>query len=263
MEVINDNNLDPEMEKNWEKSRTRGKIMAGLLIIGAGVLFLLKEMGMDIPYWILSWKMFLIALGLIIFVKHPFKDFGGVILMLIGFGFLLEDISPDLNIGKYLFPVLVILIGLAVIFKPKRKYRNKWEHWAHKKKEGKYYNYDYSDSNSNSENQLEINSVFAGVKRNIITKDFKGGEVSIVFGGAEINLSQADITGKVRLEINQIFGGTSLIVPSHWHIQSEINAILGGVEDKRTFHPDQKNDEQKILVLEGNAIFGSIEIKSY
>ena len=37
-----------------------------------------------------------------------------------------------------------------------------------------------------------------------------------MFGGAEINFMQADIQGRVELEVNQVFGGTKLIVPAHW-----------------------------------------------
>ena len=81
-------------------------------------------------------------------------------------------------------------------------------------------------------------------------------------GGAEINMMQADIQGKVALEITQVMGGTKLIVPSHWRIQtSEVVSILGGIDDKR---PVQGNiDENKVLVISGTSILGGLEIKSY
>ncbi|HMW10948.1 MAG TPA: LiaF-related protein, partial [Bacteroidia bacterium] len=90
----------------------------------------------------------------------------------------------------------------------------------------------------------------------------KGGEVSAVFGGAEINFMQADIQGRVELEVNQVFGGTKLIVPAHWEIKSEIAAVLGSVEDKRPLR-GTTTDEKKVLILRGTTVFGGIDINSY
>ncbi|MBM3416907.1 MAG: hypothetical protein FJY20_10820 [Bacteroidetes bacterium] len=52
----------------------------------------------------------------------------------------------------------------------------------------------------------------------MLSKDFKGGDIVNIFGGTEFNLSQADIKGRVTLEVTTIFGGTKLIVPSHWEV---------------------------------------------
>ena len=46
-------------------------------------------------------------------------------------------------------------------------------------------------------------------------------------GGAELNLMQADIHEQVFLEINNVFGGTKLIVPAHWYIKNEVSAVFG------------------------------------
>ena len=72
---------------------------------------------------------------------------------------------------------------------------------------------------------------------------------------------QADIKGKVRLEVVQVFGGTKIIVPANWTIHSEMVAIFGGIEDKR---PPQLNSiPDKILIIEGTSVFGGIDIKSF
>jgi predicted membrane protein len=81
------------------------------------------------------------------------------------------------------------------------------------------------------------------------------------FGGSEINLMQADIKGRVKIEVVQVFGGTKIIVPANWIVQSEMLAIFGGIEDKR---PPQLNTiPDKILIIEGTSIFGGIDIKSF
>ena len=80
---------------------------------------------------------------------------------------------------------------------------------------------------------IDAVSVFGGVKKTILSKDFKGGDIVNIFGGAEMDLTQADINGRVILDITQIFGGTKIVVPSHWQVVSDIAAVFAGVDDKR------------------------------
>ncbi|MBL0132131.1 MAG: hypothetical protein IPP43_14385 [Chitinophagaceae bacterium] len=109
---------------------------------------------------------------------------------------------------------------------------------------------------------VNTNCVFGGTKRNILSKEFKGGDIVNLFGGTEINLSQADIQGTVVIEITNFFGGTKLIVPSNWEVKSEAVMVFGGVDDKRSI-PASTETSGKILVLRGTVIFGGIEIKSF
>ena len=109
---------------------------------------------------------------------------------------------------------------------------------------------------------IDSTSIFGGAKKNILSKDFKGGDIVNIFGGTELNLTQADIKGKVVIELTTIFGGTKLIVPSNWSVQSEAVTIFGGLEDKRSLSATTDNSD-KVLILKGTVIFGGIEIKSF
>ena len=82
-----------------------------------------------------------------------------------------------------------------------------------------------------------------------------------IFGGVEIDLTQADFNGQITIEMTQIFSGAKLIIPPHWQIRSEMIAIFGGIEDKRP--PQTYYDENKVLILNGTTFFGGLEIKSY
>ena len=101
---------------------------------------------------------------------------------------------------------------------------------------------------------LSSTSVFGGVKKNIISKNFQGGEIITFLGGAEINLSQADIQGRVILDVTQVLGGTKIIVPPHWDVISEVAAVFGGVEDKR-FLQSGVIDHNKVLIITGHITF--------
>lgn len=83
-----------------------------------------------------------------------------------------------------------------------------------------------SSSSDNSGEVVDIVSIFGGTKRNIISKEFKGGDAVAIFGGNDLILSQADFTGTATLDLTQIFGGTHLVVPANWKIQSEVVSIF-------------------------------------
>ena len=83
-----------------------------------------------------------------------------------------------------------------------------------------------------------------------------------IFGGTELDLSQADFTGTAAIDLTTIFGGTKLLVPSNWSVKSEAVTIFGGIEDKRRMQ-SVTEAPQKTLLLRGTVIFGGIDIKSF
>jgi hypothetical protein len=112
-----------------------------------------------------------------------------------------------------------------------------------------------------SEDFIDATSIFGGVHKKMVSKNFKGGDIVTIMGGTEIDLSQADFTGLVRLDVTQIMGGTKIIVPAHWEVRTEVSAIFAGFEDKRQQPAIQNPD--KILIIDGTSIFGGIELKNF
>jgi predicted membrane protein len=270
MEINKEENKEPIEEKNqWEEYRSNGKIFGGLILIGIGCLFLAREMGAFIPTWLFSWPVLLITIGLYIGVKHQFQKSSWMILVFIGSVFLVRDFFPEYHLSNYLWPIGLIFFGLYMIAKPKNKdcrNKNRWGNYGRHKysEKGNYKGWEMQDSTSqHGSDYLDVSSVFGNVKKTVISKEFKGGEVNCVFGGSEINLTQADIVGRVELEVNVVFGGARIIVPAHWEIKSELTAVLGGAEDKRQNINIINKDPNKFLVLRGTALFGGIEILSY
>jgi predicted membrane protein len=120
----------------------------------------------------------------------------------------------------------------------------------------------YDSQKDFQEDFVDSTSVFGGAKKNIISKNFKGGDLVNIFGGTELDLTRADFNGTAVVELTTIFGGTKFIVPSNWTVKSEAVTIFGGLEDKRNTHNLVDNPD-KVLILRGTVIFGGIEIKSY
>jgi predicted membrane protein len=254
METQNNTPTTSPSENNNQNNFGRGRALGGLIIVIVGVLLFAREVGAEIPRWIFSWQMFLIGVGIYVGARHNFRQYGWMIPIAIGVTFLIEDIVPDLQIRAYLWPMIIIGIGVVMILRSRSKNRDdlfrRWERNA-------------SDVNRTTEGFFESVTIFGENKKQILSKDFKGGESVCVFGGTEINLTQADINGRVGLELVQVFGGTKLIVPGHWKIETEeMVSIFGGLNDKRQIL-NTPIDNTKVLVLKGMSMFGGIDIKSF
>jgi hypothetical protein len=234
-------------------TKRNGRLMGGLFIVLIGVAIFAHKAGADIPRWLFSFETLLMAIGLYIGFRHSFKGFVWVIPILIGGLLLVDDFYPYYDLDRYWFPLMIILIGLFIAFKPKRS-RTDSSTWK------------TGDNTVNaSEDLLDSTVVFGSVKKNVISKNFRGGDVVNVFGGTEINLMQADLDGQVVLDLTMIFAGTKLLIPAHWKVQNEeLVTIFGGIEDKRPMLADvSMHDQNKVIVLKGTCIFGGIDIKSY
>jgi predicted membrane protein len=269
--ITNDiNGNDDERWKMWEKSHRRGKKVGGVLLVLFGALFLARELGAMIPAWLFTWKMVLIAIGIAIAFKSNFRNWTWLAFIGLGIGFIIGDLYPEMHIKHIVWPLVLIFIGMVMIFKPRRKWDpERWNKWQ-RHRYNRYSNYQGKDCESwcrteatDSEgDHIDSTSVFGGVKKNIISKNFKGGEITNVFGGAEYNLSQADFNETITLEITQFFGGTRLIIPSNWEIKSELTAVLGSIEDKRPIQTNVVSTDNKVLILKGTSVFGGIELRS-
>lgn len=261
--------------KRWEERmehRSRhGHIWTGVFILLIGAAALVKATVTDLPAWMFSWQMFLILLGFFIGVKHGFRGGAWFILMLIGGAFLCTEIYPDITLRRYIWPVALIVVGAFLIIRPNRRHPLQWQDRDEKKKttatspgiaEATVVDETYENQKDFQEDFVDSTSIFGGAKKNIISKNFKGGDLINIFGGTELDLSRADFKGTAIIELTTIFGGTKLIVPSNWTVRSEAVTIFGGLEDKRNMQTMTDNPE-KILLLKGTVIFGGIEIKSF
>jgi hypothetical protein len=256
--------MDP-YNKNLEQQKTQkerkkllgfstsGRVMGGIVILVAGTLLLGYEFGLDLPRWFFSWKMLLIGIGLYIGARHNFRSWGWLIPIGIGVVFLAEDVFWHLDIRpQIVWPLVIIIIGLFMIFRPRKKSTTTSDVNPAAA---------FASHNSDQGEVLDTVAVFGSTKRNILSKNFRGGDVVSFFGGSELNLMQADINGVAVLDVTSVFGGAKLVVPSNWTIKSEMVSIFGGIDDKRQNLTEA--DPNKTLVLEGTVIFGGMEIKSY
>ena len=264
---MNENiNEGQEIKKyDEEPSRRSFHIWMGLFILGIGIIFLLKQSGVLFPEWLFSWPMILIAFGILSAIKHGFRPGGWIMMLLIGGIFLADSMIPGRSIQQYAWPCFFIIIGLWIMFKPKtygQGFRARWRQ-RHGRRMARERNcFEGSAEQPDSNDFLDTTSILGGVKKIVLSKNFKGGDITNFMGGTEINLTQADIQNKVTIDTTNIFGGTKIIIPPTWDVQSDIVAIFGGVDDKRQIL-SQASDPTKTIRLSGICIFGGIEIRSF
>lgn len=241
-------------DRGFSNPQNSGRAFAGVIVLTIGSILLARQAGADIPGWVLSIGTLLITIGLYMGFRQRFRNWVWMIPTGIGVLFLADRLIEGFSIGAFIWPIIIITVGLVLIFRPKKS-SNPWKNWQNAGDEGK-------NVFSHDEDTIDATAIFGAVKKNIISKNFKGGEVTAIFGGAEIYLGQADINGRADLELTHVFGGAKIVVPSDWRVQTdEVVCIFGGLDDKR------KNlsagDPNKVLVLHGTCIFGGIDIKSY
>lgn len=270
------------MQENTTKTkRFKESTGIGVLFLLVGVVWLLRQTGYPFPSWMFTWEMILILFGLFVGIKNGFRDFSWLIFIIIGGVFLTDNIWPELSFRQYMWPIIIITLGLMFILAPKGPCRGRKGHFRgrmHQRREMRekmlqgdtpgltadentVQSAEPVDYDNTLETSLDIVSIFGGVKKKVLSKQFTGGDIVCVFGGAQLNLANADFTSPVVLDLVQIFGGAKLVVPANWEVRSEIAAIFGGVDDKR---PQPANAiPEKTLILKGTIIFGGVEVNSY
>ncbi|RZS96387.1 LiaF transmembrane domain-containing protein [Cecembia calidifontis] len=256
-------------------SSSNSDLTAGLVILLVGLVLLLKALGFWFPVWFISWPMILIAIGLVILARHNFQNGFGVFMVLLGSFFLIRNhFDFPFELRPYLVPIGLIIFGLYLILK--RSKDNKRFNEEFFKSYQKIYNPSDPTSASSSETAtasyqfggdssdvVNAQALFTGIQRRIFSKNFKGGKTSAIFGGTELDFSQADIDGQAILQVEIAFGGVKLVVPPHWDVQVNMGTIFAaGVEDKRIYNPSA-TDSNKVLKIHGSMIFGGLEIKSF
>ncbi len=222
-----------------------GRIFAGLFIVLIGVLFLFANLGrLDIGYVFSTfWPLILIFIGLWHLVTQEFRRAGfGLVLIAVGAFFLLDSLGVIRGgVWRYFWPLLIIVVGLWIVFNPRfRPVR--------------------AGAPEHREKDLDVSAIFASVKRQIVSQEFKGGRASALMGAVELDFSQASLAdNKATLELSATLGSIELWVPKEWEVIVDCSSILGAVEDKHKSVPTAEN--RPALTIVGSAILGAIEIK--
>lgn len=229
------------------------RITLGVILIIIGGLFLLSTLNvidLRVPRIIFSFPFILLIVGILIMLNSSKKAFGGIMAG-IGFIWLLPRIFPGLNYGgNVILPLLLIALGIYIITR-----------YSQKKKET-----DYKTVTDEfiKKDVIDDVAIFGGGNKIIRTDNFKGGSITSIFGGSEIDLTQCKLAeGNNVIDIVAIFGGSTIIVPKDWNVQTNVTPVFGGFSNKTIKTPNADVDTSRILVIKGLALFGGGEVKTF
>jgi len=225
------------------------RVIVALFVIALGILFLLKNLGAPITFNLWEfWPVVLILVGLshISRSRDTGQSLGGWIILGIGVLFLLSnlDIIP---FGFFEFwPVVLILLGILIL---------KNAFWGFKKTPG-------------SQDFINLSFVLGGGDFKFSTKNLKGGKITSILGGGAIDLREADIQeDNVVIDTFSLMGGIEIRVPTTWEVNMQATPLLGGMDNKTSYHAANDKDTRpgsspKKLTIKGIAIMGGLEIKN-
>ncbi|WP_432709903.1 LiaF transmembrane domain-containing protein [Pedobacter sp.] len=258
-----------ENKDNIQAPVSNNRTWGGIIILVIGLVFLLRNFGIYVPGWLFSWSTLLLGIGLYVGFKRNFTGAGWLVMVLIGGYFTINDMV-DFDLGKYYFAFALIALGLFLILKPKYSVKSKINSRLSYQQVAEPLPDTFEDKGPlggeeaiiDKSEVIEAVSVFGGASQKVFSKNLKGGEIIAVFGGSEINLTQANFENSIVIEVVAIFGGIKIILPPTWEVKSEVVAIFGGMDDKRAIMPFG-DGPRKIVVIKGVALFGGVDIRNY
>lgn len=216
---------------NWARA------FVGAVIVAAGLLWMadsadLVDAGELISNW---WPLLLIVAGVLSYLSNRRQWLFPLLVVLAGFGFLLQT-TGVVEIGDLIFPALLILVGVLVIF-------------------GR----GIGGRTETSDDEIRSFNVFSGSELASNSPQFRGGSIGAVFGGADIDLRGASLAPGAVLDVFVMFGGLELRVPEGWRVTTKGMPIFGGVENKTG--KETLADNPPTLLVSMTVLFGGLEIR--
>jgi len=233
-------------EQRAQGFRANPGIIPALVVIGVGVLFLLNNLNiLYVHDWWRYWPVILIAGGLAKLVDSPFEGGrnNGVILVAVGAVFLVNTLGFIHLTWRDFWPLILIGAGLLMLW-------------------NRLYTPVLAPAGSAPEGLINLYAIFGGVERKVTTDDFRGGHISAMFGGVDLNLRRAGMRAESAvIDISAIFGGVDIKVPPNWIVVLEGASVFGGFSDKSA-QPSQDTPGTKHLFIKGAAVFGGVGVKN-
>lgn len=222
-------------------THTIGQTLFGLLVLALGVGFLLDalnliDFGSAVATW---WPLGVVAIGVASFISNPRTYVWPLIIVIVGVLLQIRQLGwLDFSVWSLIWPSVVILFGLSLIF-----------NLGHRDK-----------ARSIKEDDVDLFVAFSGTQARSVSDQFGGGKATAVFGGIELDLTDAKLKGTANIDVFTAFGGIDIRVPDGWTVVVKGLPIFGGWEDKTRKPRDAKN--APALVINGTCLFGGVTVKN-
>lgn len=244
------------MKNNDTTRSVPSQMVLGVLVIAMGLLFLLDNLDIiEFHRAISFWPMAFIVFGIVkLFDSRSANSYliGGL-LIAVGVAMLFNRLGLFYISWHTVWPLILIAFGGVVVYRA-----------IAARREGRTFDLAKAsgapgDPQAPSDTVVNATAILGGFERRITTQDFRGGEVSAIVGGCELDMRGASINGEAVLNVFALFGGISIKCPPDWTVVVHGTPILGGFEEKVAAPPPGVN---KRLVVTGYAIMGGVEVRN-
>lgn len=186
-----------------------------LLIVGIGYVGNVFEVWKFTIFFRGWWTLLIIVPAVVAIARHGFKRkylvwLGGGLLLLLTCSGILPDI-----VSKLVFPMVVIALGFAIIFR------------------GSISNAPHSSDGSAPKNVPSYTAVLSGRTPNLAGKRFDGAFCTAILGGVDLKLKESEIADGATIDILSIFGGVDVILPPGVNAEISCIPVLGGVSEPK------------------------------
>lgn len=233
--------------------KNAARILFGIAFLAVAVLLLGSVSGWwgDINFsgW---WTVFIIIPGLAMMITTGIH-FWNVFLVLLG-AFLLARAQGwiDHVPREYFGIAALVFVGLWLIFGSfsRRKYDDGCQNNAQGVNFATVHTVD-------GEDVIHHTAVFSEVHAANENKQLRGGKLTSVFGGVELDLRSAQIVDGAVFEMVSVFGGIDVLAPPNCRVIVHGVPIFGGMDNRVT----STDESLPRLLVRYSAVFGGIEIK--
>ena len=227
------------MRKSWTR------VLLGLLLVVAGIGYA----GTVLNLWHFNllfdgwWTLFIIVPCLLSVVDHGFES-GNVFGLVIGVLLFLwaQDLVAWRVIMRLLLPILLVLLGLGMIFRPKHSAR--WKEVAR---------------TIPTEGAPELTAFFSTENRHITNTITGGASLTAVFGTLTVDLRDSTIERDIVVQSTALFGTVTLLLPPNITVRTDSFSLFGSLAN-HTVNGDTQG--QPTVFISGTNIFGTTEVKS-
>ncbi|MGZ8288817.1 MAG: LiaI-LiaF-like domain-containing protein [Telluria sp.] len=234
------------MKNNMTGKNLSSQVVMGAVAIGLGLLFLLDNLNiLDFHNVVHFWPVVFIAIGVV--KLWDSRNMSGY---LVGGAFITVGVLMTLHRMGYIYfsmrtmwPLILIGMGGFVIAKALAR-----------RKDG----VPLPAAGEGDDSVVDITAIMGGFERRIVTQDFRGGEITAVMGGCDLDMRDSSINGEAVINVFAVFGGISIKVPRDWTVILHGTPIMGGFDEK-TNNPA---DSTKRLIVKGHAIMGGVEVRN-
>ncbi|MGO4475022.1 DUF5668 domain-containing protein [Massilia sp. 2TAF26] len=237
-------------ETTRSNSRVSAQVVIGLLVAAFGVLFLLDNLNIIyLRHVIFFWPLAFIASGLVALCSDGPRSgrVTGIVLVAIGVAMLGNRLGYEFISWRTFWPLVMIAMGGLIVFRTLGGGRVVHVGTT-----------PYTKDDAKSDNVVDITAILGGFERRVSAPDFRGGEITAIMGGCELDLREATLATEAVINVFAVWGGITIKVPPEWTVILHGTPVMGGFTEKTARPPDNS----KRLVVTGYAIMGGVEVRN-